>query len=210
MTTTNAPSTSTRDQFLATAQALFAKKGFYGVSIAAIAEPMGLSKQALLHHFGSKEKLYGEVLERVTGVLLENARVIAESDATAAERFAALVMAQYQLQVKDEDAARLVMRELLDNEHRANTAGNWYLKPYLDLLIETLTAIDHLHKISEGQALALVYQILGAVHYFVVSRPTLEHMFGKATYSEAESSYAVELTRLIHARLAADVCDDVI
>ena len=69
-------SLSTRDQFIAAAQHLFAEKGFYGASIAAIAEELGLTKQALLHHFGNKEKLYGEVLQRLSGELLEATRAI--------------------------------------------------------------------------------------------------------------------------------------
>ena len=55
----------TRELFLDTAETLFAERGFYGVSIAAIAGELGLTKQALLHHFSSKEKLYGAVLERI-------------------------------------------------------------------------------------------------------------------------------------------------
>ena len=40
-----------REEYLDAAEALFAERGFYGVSIAAIAEQLGLTKQALLHHF---------------------------------------------------------------------------------------------------------------------------------------------------------------
>ena len=53
----------TREAFVETATALFSEKGFYGVSLATIADELGLTKQALLHHFGSKQKLYGEVLQ---------------------------------------------------------------------------------------------------------------------------------------------------
>jgi AcrR family transcriptional regulator len=54
----------TRDAFLDAAKRHFAQRGFYGASIAAIAEELGLTKQALIHHFGTKERLYGEVLAR--------------------------------------------------------------------------------------------------------------------------------------------------
>ena len=56
----------TREKLLDMAEKRFAERGFYGVSIAAIAEELGLTKQALLHHFGSKEKLYGAVLARIS------------------------------------------------------------------------------------------------------------------------------------------------
>ena len=57
---------TTRQEFLDTAERLFAARGFYGTSLAAISDDLGLTKQALLHHFGSKEKLYGEVLARIS------------------------------------------------------------------------------------------------------------------------------------------------
>ena len=57
----------TRERLLDQAESLFAERGFYGVSIAAIANELGLTKQALLHHFGSKGKRDGEGLKRVTG-----------------------------------------------------------------------------------------------------------------------------------------------
>ena len=55
-----------REEYLDAAEALFAERGFYGVSIAAIAEQLGLTKQALLHHFKSKAQLYGDVLHRIS------------------------------------------------------------------------------------------------------------------------------------------------
>ena len=61
----------TRDQFIEAARRPFAERGFYGTSIAAIAEELGLTKQALLHHFGTKEKLYGDVLEEISARVME-------------------------------------------------------------------------------------------------------------------------------------------
>ena len=42
----------TREQLLESASQLFAAKGFYGASLANIADELGLTTQALLHHFG--------------------------------------------------------------------------------------------------------------------------------------------------------------
>lgn len=193
--------TSTRDQFIATAQHLFAEKGFYGVSIAAIAEQLGLTKQALLHHFGSKERLYGEVLKRISDELMASTRSIVKEEAEPAARLARLVLTQYRLQIAGEDAARLIMRELLDNEGRADAASNWYLQEYLDNLIETLLEIRKFRQMSRGQALAVVYQFLGAAHYFAVSRPTLNRMFGATVYKDACGHYEHELNLLITSRL---------
>lgn len=61
---TRKPMSAIRERFIEAATDVFAERGFYGTSIAAIADALPLTKQALLHHFGSKEKLYAEVLKR--------------------------------------------------------------------------------------------------------------------------------------------------
>ena len=60
----------TREQLLESATRLFAAKGFYGASLANIADELGLTKQALLHYFGRKEKLYAEILSRISDRML--------------------------------------------------------------------------------------------------------------------------------------------
>lgn len=196
-------SKTTREQFLSAAEHLFAERGFYGASIAAIAEELGLTKQALLHHFGSKEKLYGEVLQHLSDQTLERTREIADSDARPEEKFEAMILAQYRGQMEDEDAARLIMRELLDNERRAETASNWYLKPYLDSLVDTALSCSALSQLDRTEAFALVYQLLGAAHYFAVSQPTLAMIVGKDALAETRKRYEGMLRTLVRARLEA-------
>lgn len=196
-------SASTREQFIAVAEHLFAERGFYGTSIAAIAQELGLTKQALLHHFGSKEKLYGEVLKDISERLLEATQQITEAEEDPATRLVDLVVVQYRGQMEQQDSARLLMRELLDNEQRAANAANWYLKPYLEILIDTVLAIKATHNIGRARALALVYQLLGAAHYFAVSQPTLTSIFGASLYRDSRDCYEEELRSLIGTRVQA-------
>ena len=69
----------TRSRFIKVARRHFAEKGFDGTSIAAIADEVGLTKQALLHHFGSKEKLYGKVLQQISTRVTEELNELAEA-----------------------------------------------------------------------------------------------------------------------------------
>lgn len=192
-------STRTRDQLLAVAARQFAEKGFYGASIARIASELGLTKQALLHHFGSKEKLYGEILQSISSDILAQLAAITASLPEPAAQLEALVLHQYRHQVGQPDAARLFMRELLDNERRAEKAGNWYLKPYLEALVAIARAADA--SLGPAQALALVYQLLGAATYIAVSQPTLAQIFGKQQFDETRAVFEEELRRLVRARL---------
>ena len=194
---------NTREQFLDEAETLFAERGFYGVSIAAIADELGLTKQALLHHFGSKEKLYGEVLRRISDrfdALSPEPKSVADDPA--------LRFKSYLLRLQDTSRARvdqtcLLMRELLDNKRRADTAATWYLRPFLERLIAMVKAVPSWRKASDAEALALVYQLLGAINYYGISEPTLKGIVGSGTYAELDRAFPAQLERLIDAALAA-------
>ena len=58
---------------------------------------------------------------------------------------------------------------------------------------------DHL---SDAEALALVYQLLGAINYLGMSEPTLTQMFGEATFEELCAAYPRQLRALIRSRFA--------
>ncbi len=196
-------SATTREQFIAAAGHLFAERGFYGASIAAIAEELGLTKQALLHHFGSKEKLYAQVLQQLSGQVQETTQQIMDTQTDPATQLEELVVAHYRGQMNNQDSSRLIMRELLDNEQRAAKAGNWYLKPYLETLVDTVVSIAPSGNVERAHALALIYQLLGAAHYFAVSQPTLASIFGSAVLEDTIDCYEQELRYLIRARLEA-------
>ena len=191
--------TDTRERFIEAATRAFAERGFYGTSIANIAKSLPFTKQALLHHFGSKEKLYAEVLARISERLMQDLAAAGTETADASERFEDVFVAILKTSLEHSDDTRLLMRELLDNKRRAESARTWYLAPFLDTL--TTLARRALSRQSKASALAFVYQLLGAINYFVVSQPTLEHMLGSKDYATLARSYERELRSMIRARL---------
>lgn len=191
--------TDTRTRFVDAATRAFAERGFYGASIAGIAESLGLTKQALLHHFGNKEKLYAEVLARISDRFMEDL-----DQARAGNDLEATFVAFYRAALAHRDDTQLLMRELLDNKHRASTARSWYLKPFLEQLTDLAMAAGPTVLTSRPQALAFVYQLLGAINYFTVSEPTLTQMLGATAYGSTAAAFERELRAVIASRLAAD------
>lgn len=193
----------TRTELLAVAARQFADKGFYGTSIAAIADELGLTKQALIHHFGTKQRLYGEVLQRISDRLLSRIIQIGTDARDPETQLEALLVSFFdEAEVNSEDL-RLLMRELLDNERRAAEAASWYLKPFLDALIAMVKRAPGWERASDMQALALIYQFLGAVNYFAISAPTLTQMFGKRAYRDISDEYPGRLRTMVRAGLAS-------
>ncbi len=193
-------STDTRSRFIATARRHFSERGFDGTSIAAIAAEMGLTKQALLHHFGSKEKLYGLVLEEISGELMAGLEQLDEAEDDPYQKLETLLVERIAGQLESLDNTRILMRELLDNRQRAESAGVWYLKPYLDRLTALVKANPATSHLPDAEALASVYQFLGAVNYLVISEPTLSNMYGKRHFAEMKRAYPETLRALVRAQ----------
>ena len=187
----------TRQSILAAARRQFAEKGFYGASIAAISDDVGITKQALLHHFGAKEKLYGEVLQTISERFISDAIQASGGGAEAEQRLEDLLLKlHHNAQVASEDS-RLLMRELLDVRQRAGRAQTWYLKPFLEAMIALLKQTPAWRDETDAEALAAIYQILGAINYLAVSDATLGQMFGEETLAEVQRAYPAHLRRQI-------------
>ena len=172
-------------------------------SLTAIADELGLTKQALLHHFASKEKMYGEVLARISDRFNELAAQAVNREDDAAARLVAFFKALQVLQQDNPAQTQLLMRELLDNKQRTEEAGTWYLKPFLQTLISMVRAAPNWHGADDMEALALVYQWLGAISYFAISQPTLMGIFGDGQNRALKKAFAPQLSTLILTSLAA-------
>lgn len=189
-------SETTREQLLQAATALFASKGFYGASLANIADELQLTKQALLHHFGRKEQLYAEVLKRICEKTMASLTPHQSND-SAEDAVRSAFMQLYTAMMENTAETQVLMRELLDNESRASATKNWHLKPLLDELQALARELPSQKNRESAQTLAGVYQLLGAINYFAVSKPTLNQMLGAQQYQAMHKSYPQQLQVLI-------------
>jgi len=89
-----------RDRILEAAMTVFRRHGFRRSSIEETAEAAGLTRQALYHHFKSKEALFRAVIERVhDGALADGAKAAERVEATGGS-LADIVIAQVAARLK--------------------------------------------------------------------------------------------------------------
>ncbi len=184
----------TRQRMLTAALKLFAERGFYGASMDQIARELGLTKQALIHHFGTKEKLYGAVLVAISERLMDEAMQPSARDSSSA--FADAVARIYLQTLQHREDTLVLMRELLDNRRRAAQAGTWYLKPFLDGLADLLRLDPNWQAAEEASITTHIYQVLGAINYFAVSTVTLENMYSAGHVEAMRECFPDQLRRL--------------
>jgi AcrR family transcriptional regulator len=187
----------TREQLLESATKLFAARGFYGASLANIVDELGLTKQALLHHFGRKEKLYAEILSRISDRMLNLVEAARTEHENPTEQLLAALLSIYVVSLEAPHEIRIIVRELLDSERRTEKVSSWYLKPFLDSLVDTVRSIPGKKSLNRTDALTLVYPILGAMSYFIVSDVVLQQMYGKANFSRMQRRYPDEIRKQV-------------
>jgi len=93
MTTRSRAVESTRDRILDAAREHFFTRPYDDVTIAGVARAAGTSHQTLLNHFGSKEGLFGALVERVGGEIEANRGNDSPSDPRAV---VAVLLRQYE------------------------------------------------------------------------------------------------------------------
>lgn len=187
----------TREQLLESATKLFAARGFYGASLANIANELGLTKQALLHYFARKEKLYAEILSRISDRMLGCVEAARAEHEDPAEQLLFALLSMYDLSLEAPHETRIIVRELLDSERRAGDVHSWYLKPFLDSLIAITRTIPGKKSLSRTEAMARVYPMLGAMSYLIVSDVVLQQMYGKANYGWMQRHYPDEIRKQV-------------
>lgn len=134
----------TRARILDAAETAFAERGFAGARVAAISAGAGANKAMVYYYFGNKEKLYGAVLTRVFGTVVDLARQVSTSD--AADPPHALVdfaQAYGALVAEHPNTVRIVLRGLLDSPERVFAV----LAPKLGEVLPLLAS-----RVAQGQA----------------------------------------------------------
>lgn len=184
-----------RQRLFDEAKQQFAAKGFHGTSIASIAGELGLTKQTLLHHFGSKEQLFSEVLNELALSLSGYVDLLNQTEPDPLERFVKFMLRSLGEQPGAE--TQIVIRELLENGERAAVAQHWHLQSYLESLVAMVRAVPEKESLSTAEAFAFVYQILGATSYFRISQPTLQGMFGKKELKAIQGSFETQIAAYI-------------
>ncbi|MEM9277670.1 MAG: TetR/AcrR family transcriptional regulator [Pseudomonadota bacterium] len=168
--------------YITIASRKFAKNGFHGTSLAAVAADAGVTKQALLHFFGTKERLYAEVLQALA--LRLSSEVEASSATEPVDHLTKYLLKFGNSTLSQPKDAQLVIRALLDSDAKART---WPMKSYLDRLIELVCASSGKPNLSQSEALAWLFPVIGAVQYLAISTTAITGMYGKESSNDQPS-----------------------
>ena len=103
-----------RDQVIEAASRLFAARGFDATPLQDIADEVGVTKQAVLHHFPSKEHVRKGVLESILANWRDELPRLLLSATASDDRFDSVLDEVYRLFAASPERARFIVREALD------------------------------------------------------------------------------------------------
>jgi TetR/AcrR family transcriptional regulator len=168
----------------AAASKLFATHGYEGVSLQAIADAVGITKQTLLYHYPSKDALRRAVIEHVLSHWRRTLPGILQAVTSGRRRFQALTEELIRFFDSDRDRARLLFREVLDNPSDTKRLLVESLRPWILLVAEY---------IREGQKIGLIREDVDPETYvlhvilLVIANAATMSTLGSVLHSDSHS-----------------------
>jgi len=164
----------TRQALLASARTLFAKFGYAGTSIKEITSAAQANLGAVTYHFGTKDKLYDDVVRSLVGPLLETVREAASKPGTPLERIEGCVRAYFHYVYVNPEGLSIMMHEL--------SLGRDLPVPIREIIPQLIATIAQLVQSGQGDGtivagnprLLTISVIAQPAFHLIVRRPIRE------------------------------------
>jgi TetR/AcrR family transcriptional regulator len=125
---------------VAAASRLFAAQGFEATSLQAVADAVGVTKQAVLHHYASKEHLRQAVLDAIVAHWNEALPRLLLAATASDDRFEAVFGELHRFFATDPDRARVLVREALDRPAEIKKLLRGPVQPWLSAVARYIRA----------------------------------------------------------------------
>ena len=176
----------TKARIIEAAEALFAERGIDGVAVREVAARAEVNTALVHYYFGTKEKLYREVLFAVAADLAAMAAEIAAMPGPAPERIRAYVHGLARIVVLRPNHPRLIFRELLNGAPIARAAFAAGFQPvHIAVLRGVLDEGIRAGELRAVDAALMPLMVIGMVAQFAIARPLIGVAVGPVDYDEA-------------------------
>lgn len=185
-------------RILATAERLFAERGFDAVSMSEIAKAAAVSKANIFHHFSSKQSLYIAVVRNACRHSADRLQQLEHDSGPLPERLAHFVERQLANMLEHDQVTRLILRELLkEHGEQGRALAEQVFGDNFARLVEILRAGQKRGDLRDDVDPALIATLLiGANVFFAESRALLRHLPG-VSFGDAPQRYSRGLVDIL-------------
>ncbi|MBI5905523.1 MAG: TetR/AcrR family transcriptional regulator [Deltaproteobacteria bacterium] len=127
-----------RNRLLDAALRLFARKGFESASVRELAEAADVTRPTLYYHFGSKEGLYLELVERLCETVEDSILRSLASEGAALDRLRSFVLNIVDSVIEDTDSQRLFFIIVLDPRRTSLSSFHERMRNFIAAILELL------------------------------------------------------------------------
>ena len=163
----NRPRLSRRDELLSVAADLFAERGFAKVTVDDIGNALGLSGPALYHHFDGKESLLGEMLVRISDMLLTKAVTIVDT-ISLHNALDPIIAMHVDFAVDNRSLITVHFRDLVQarkgDQQRVKDLQSAYVDIWVDIVAAQHTPSQDITVLDTKEVRAAVHAVLGLIN----------------------------------------------
>jgi TetR/AcrR family transcriptional regulator len=198
MVASRAPDTDVRLATLSAAMRLFAAHGFEGTALQDIADAVGVTKPAILHHFPSKEHMRQAVLDVILSHWNEALPRLLLAATAGDDRFDAVFGETCRFFATDPDRARMLMREALDRPAEVRKLLRGSVRPWFAAVAGYIRSGKErgLHYATVDEEAYVVHILL-----LVLAATAAAPLASAALDGDARPRFERELARIAHASL---------
>jgi len=183
----------TKDRVLAAATALFAERGFHGTKIRDIADRAGVNVASGHYHFGSKKRLYLEVLReqfaRTRGELVRGGGSVPAAALPRLSRRALEALLRARLKVMLDLLigppaglhGTLMQREMCDPSEALPVIVAEFIEPMMKEMREIVAHLEP--RLGRRGVADCVYSMIGQTLFYRFARPAVLGMLGVSEYA---------------------------
>ena len=187
-----------RGTIVTEATRLFAARGFEGTALQDIADAVGVSKPAVLHHFPSKEHVRQAVLDGILAHWNGTLPRLLLAATASADRFDAVFGELHRFFASSPDRARLIVREALDRPNEVKKLLRGHVRAWLGAVASYIRAGQEGDRhFKDVDAEAYVIHIL----QLVISATASAAVMSTVLDEPARARYDRELARIARASL---------
>jgi AcrR family transcriptional regulator len=181
----------TRERILEAAAAAFAEKGFEAATIRDICQRAGANLAAVNYHFGDKEQLYLELIQRAHRLREQQVPLPHWPAGTpAAEKLRGFIRTTMVRMVEDpapQWQMQIMMREMFHPTKTCQALVQDFFRQHFELLLSILRELVPLE--SDEKLHLIGFSIIGQCLHYRVARPVVELLVG----ADENAGYTADL-----------------